>query len=166
MRFKTLVLIPAIAVLTNLFVSLPIAQSRTSANEAPQKVKLVVRTTDTDNTRISAASRSAQRLSYGSPQYNKKFAKSYMQDKYSWSDKQYSCLVKLWNRESGWRVNAHNPSGAHGIPQALPGKKMASAGPDWKSNPHTQIKWGLKYIKGRYKTPCGALSHSNKHNWY
>ena len=165
MRFKTLVLIPVIAVLTTFFVSLPVTQNQASAN-APQEIKIVVHVTTNDGERISAASRSAQRYSYGSPQYNKKFAKNYMQDKYNWSDKQYSCLVKLWNRESGWRVNAHNPSGAHGIPQALPGKKMANAGPDWKSNPHTQIKWGLKYIKGRYKTPCGALGHSNKHNWY
>jgi Ni/Co efflux regulator RcnB len=167
MRFKTLVLIPAIAVLANLFVSLPIAQSQTSANEAPQKVKLVVRTIDKDKTRANAASRSAKRYAFGTQQYNKQFAAHYMKDKYGWEKKQHSCLVKLWNRESGWRQNAHNKSsGAHGIPQSLPGKKMASMGSDWKTNPETQIKWGLKYIKGRYKTPCNALGHSNKHNWY
>jgi hypothetical protein len=167
MRFKTLVLIPAIAVLTTFVVSLPVAQNQSSANEAPQKVKLIVRTVDTDETRVNAASRSAQRFAFGTPNYNKQFAYYYMQDKYKWGDKQHSCLVKLWNRESGWRTNAHNKSsGAHGIPQSLPGKKMASMGADWKSNPETQIKWGLKYIKGRYKTPCNALGHSNQHNWY
>jgi hypothetical protein len=168
MRFKTLVLIPATAVLTSLLVSLPVAQNQTSANEAPQKVRLVVRTTEkVDTTRQNAASRAAERFAFGTPKYNQRFAYYYMQDKYKWGDKQHSCLVKLWNRESGWRQNAHNKSsGAHGIPQSLPGKKMASMGSDWKSNPETQIKWGLKYIKGRYKTPCNALGHSNKHNWY
>ena len=82
-------------------------------------------------------------------------------------NKQFACLVKLWNRESKWDHKAHNPwSGAYGIPQALPGKKMRTAGNDWKSNPATQIKWGLKYIKGRYKTPCRAWSHMRSTGWY
>ena len=80
---------------------------------------------------------------------------------------QYSCLVALWERESNWRSNALNrSSGAYGIPQALPGSKMASAGPDWLTNPETQIRWGLKYISSRYGSPCGALAHSDKFNWY
>ncbi|BDS49242.1 lytic transglycosylase domain-containing protein [Rhodoluna sp. KAS3] len=80
---------------------------------------------------------------------------------------QYSCLVKLWERESNWRVNALNKSsGAYGIPQSLPGTKMASEGPDWKTNHETQIRWGVKYIKGRYGSPCGALAHSDKIGWY
>lgn len=79
---------------------------------------------------------------------------------------QFGCLVQLWNRESGWRVNAANPSGAYGIPQALPGSKMASAGPNWRTNPTTQIKWGLGYIKSRYKTPCGAWSAFQSQGWY
>ncbi|WP_253259252.1 lytic transglycosylase domain-containing protein [Subtercola boreus] len=80
---------------------------------------------------------------------------------------QYSCLVSLWNRESGWRVNAYNASsGAQGIPQALPGSKMASAGADWETNPATQITWGLGYITGRYGTPCGAWAHSESAGWY
>jgi hypothetical protein len=87
--------------------------------------------------------------------------------KRGWGMDQYSCLVKLWNRESHWRVNAHNlNSGAYGIPQALPGIKMASAGDDWMTNPQTQINWGIGYISGRYHTPCGALAHSNTYNWY
>ncbi|TQL54571.1 lytic transglycosylase domain-containing protein [Subtercola boreus] len=82
-------------------------------------------------------------------------------------DDQYSCLVSLWNRESGWRVNAYNAgSGATGIPQALPGSKMASAGADWATNPATQITWGLGYIAGRYGTPCGAWAHSQSAGWY
>ncbi len=84
-----------------------------------------------------------------------------------WGDDEYACLVALWKKESGWRVNAHNrSSGAYGIPQALPGSKMAKAGADWQTNPATQIKWGLGYIKGRYGSPCGAWSHSQRTGWY
>jgi hypothetical protein len=83
-----------------------------------------------------------------------------------WGADQYNCLVSLWNKESGWRVNAYNPSGAYGIPQALPGSKMASAGADWQTNPATQITWGLNYISGVYGTPCGAWGHSVAVNWY
>jgi hypothetical protein len=84
-----------------------------------------------------------------------------------WSDADFTCLVKLWTRESSWNPSANNASsGAYGIPQALPGSKMASAGADWKTNPETQIKWGLGYIEGRYKNPCGAWAHSESHNWY
>lgn len=83
-----------------------------------------------------------------------------------WGSDQYNCLVSLWNKESGWRVNAYNPSGAYGIPQALPGSKMASAGADWQTNPATQITWGLNYISGVYGTPCGAWAHSVANNWY
>ena len=79
---------------------------------------------------------------------------------------EFGCLVKLWNKESHWNVHAANPSGAYGIPQALPGSKMSSAGPDWQNNATTQIKWGLGYIKDRYKTPCGAWSHSQSVGWY
>lgn len=83
-----------------------------------------------------------------------------------WGADQYNCLVSLWNKESGWRVNAYNPSGAYGIPQALPGSKMATAGADWQTNPATQITWGLNYISGVYGTPCGAWGHSQSFNWY
>lgn len=83
-----------------------------------------------------------------------------------WGDDQYACLVSLFNRESGWNVYAANHSGAYGIPQALPGSKMASAGADWATNPATQITWGLNYIAGRYGTPCGAWGHSQSAGWY
>ena len=79
---------------------------------------------------------------------------------------QYSCLVSLWNRESHWNVTAENPDGAYGIPQALPGSKMGSAGPDWQTNATTQINWGLGYIASRYGTPCGAWAHSQATGWY
>jgi len=79
---------------------------------------------------------------------------------------QFGCLDNIWSRESGWRYNAANASGAYGIPQALPGSKMASAGADWATNPATQIKWGLGYIKGRYGSPCNAWAFWQGHSWY
>ncbi len=83
-----------------------------------------------------------------------------------WSG-QFGCLDSLWQKESGWNYRASNPSsGAYGIPQALPGGKMASAGSDWRTNPITQISWGLSYIKATYGTPCGAWSHSQATGWY
>ncbi len=86
---------------------------------------------------------------------------------YGWSLDQFGCLDSLWTRESNWRVNADNPSSsAYGIPQALPGSKMSTAGSDWATNPVTQIRWGLGYIAGRYGSPCGAWGHSQSHGWY
>jgi hypothetical protein len=84
-----------------------------------------------------------------------------------WDDDEFSCLVALWSKESGWNHFAMNPSsGAYGIPQALPGEKMASAGADWTTNPETQIVWGLGYIEARYGSPCTAWGHSQQKNWY
>lgn len=80
---------------------------------------------------------------------------------------EYSCLVALWDRESHWNVYAYNASsGAYGIPQALPGNKMASAGSDWATSAKTQIIWGLGYIQARYGSPCGAWTHSEESGWY
>ena len=80
---------------------------------------------------------------------------------------QFPCLDKLWTKESGWNHEASNPSsGAYGIPQALPGSKMGSVADDWRTNPATQITWGLGYIEGRYGTPCKAWAHSQDVGWY
>jgi hypothetical protein len=79
---------------------------------------------------------------------------------------QFGCLVDLWNRESGWVYDAENASGAYGIPQALPGSKMASAGADWQTDPATQIRWGLGYIKGIYGSPCGAWAFEEANGYY
>jgi hypothetical protein len=87
--------------------------------------------------------------------------------KFGFSSSQMSCLIPLWAGESGWRVNAENASsGAYGIPQALPGSKMASAGADWQTNAATQIEWGLGYIAERYGSPCGAWGFKQSHGWY
>ena len=86
---------------------------------------------------------------------------------YGWSSSQFSCLDSLWNQESGWNVYASNPSsGAYGIPQALPGSKMASAGADWQSDAATQIRWGLGYIQAMYGSPCGAWAHEQADGAY
>ncbi len=84
-----------------------------------------------------------------------------------WGADEFSCLDQLWQKESGWRWNADNPnSSAYGIPQALPGSKMATVGSDWLTNPATQIEWGFGYISGRYGTPCSAWAHSVEIGWY
>ncbi|WP_176819076.1 lytic transglycosylase domain-containing protein [Quadrisphaera sp. DSM 44207] len=84
-----------------------------------------------------------------------------------WGRQQFSCLDALWTKESGWEHTADNPtSSAYGIPQSLPGRKMASAGADWETNPITQITWGLGYIADAYGTPCGAWAHSERVDWY
>jgi len=151
---RTKRLIAAVALLVSLLISLPAAPSQANANEQHRSCRNV------------AVSRSYTRLPYASPQYNKQVARRYMASKYGWCGQQYVCLVKLWEHESGWRASAHNPSGAHGIPQALPGNKMSVVGTDWRSNPHTQIKWGLKYIKSRYGSPCNAWSSWQNKGWY
>ncbi|MGZ0712745.1 aggregation-promoting factor C-terminal-like domain-containing protein (plasmid) [Coraliomargarita sp. W4R53] len=95
------------------------------------------------------------------------YARAYGASTYGWGDDQYSCLVSLWQKESGWNYQAYNGgSGATGIPQALPGSKMASAGSDWQTNAATQVRWGMGYISARYGTPCGAWGHSGANGWY
>ena len=90
-----------------------------------------------------------------------------MLSSFGWSPGTYfSCLNNIYTRESGWRYNAENASGAYGIPQALPGSKMATAGADWMTNPATQIKWGLGYIQSRYGDPCSAWSFWQAHGYY
>jgi hypothetical protein len=86
---------------------------------------------------------------------------------FGFSADQFGCLDSLWTRESGWNPSADNPSSsAYGIPQALPGSKMSSAGADWATNPVTQITWGLGYIRDRYGSPCGAWAHSEASGFY
>jgi hypothetical protein len=83
------------------------------------------------------------------------------------SSSEFGCLDNIWSQESGWNVHAANPSSsAYGIPQALPGSKMSSAGPNWEDNAETQIRWGLGYIRGRYGSACGAWSFKSGHGWY
>lgn len=86
---------------------------------------------------------------------------------YGWGADQFSCLDSLWQKESGWDYQAYNQdSGATGIPQSLPGDKMATFGSDWQTNAATQIRWGLDYISRAYGSPCSAWGHSQSVNWY
>lgn len=94
-------------------------------------------------------------------------AQSMAAERYGWGADQFGCLLSLWNKESGWNYQASNPSsGAYGIPQSLPGSKMATVGADWATNATTQIAWGLDYISRAYGTPCAAWGHSQATNWY
>ena len=84
-----------------------------------------------------------------------------------WSEKDFNCLILLWERESGWNPNSHNKNtGAHGIPQSLPASKMSSYGEDYYTNGYTQIRWGLDYISNRYGTPSNAWNHFQRNGWY
>ena len=97
----------------------------------------------------------------------KKVAKSIMLSEYGWGDDQYTCLNRLWTKESHWNYKARNKrSGAHGIPQALPAIRMESISTDWRTNPVTQIRWGLRYIEARYDSPCGAWAKFKRSRYY
>lgn len=97
----------------------------------------------------------------------REIARQMMLNKYGWGDAQFTCYNNIIMRESEWNVSADNPnSSAYGIPQALPGSKMAAFGSDWRTNPATQIAWGLDYVHDRYGTPCGAWSYKRAHGWY
>ena len=90
----------------------------------------------------------------------------FMLKSFGWTTRAYPYLSRLWARESGWNTYASNPPGAYGIPQAMPGSKMASAGGDWRTNPRTQIRWGLRYIKVVYGYPSTAWLHELRYGWY
>ena len=97
----------------------------------------------------------------------KRVAKAIMATEYAWGDEQYSCLNSLWTKESNWNYKARNKrTGAHGIPQALPADKMNVVGTDWRTNPVTQIRWGLRYIDIRYDTPCSAWAKFKRSRFY
>ena len=97
----------------------------------------------------------------------REMARQILRNKYGYGEEQYSCFNNIIMRESMWNVYATNPSsGAYGIPQALPGSKMASVGSDWRTNPATQIIWGIGYMRDRYGSPCEAWSFKRAHGWY
>lgn len=97
-----------------------------------------------------------------SPSNSRAYARTQIRDR-----QQFSCVGKLWGKESAWKHRADNPySSAYGIPQAMPGNKMEASGKDWRTNPVTQIDWGIKYIKVRYGSPCQAWSFFQKNHWY
>ena len=114
---------------------------------------------------VSAVSRQVElaRTPFGA----KKVAKSILIDEYGFNERQYNCLNELWTQESNWNYKSRNKvSGAHGIPQALPASKMNIISTDWRTNPVTHIRWGLRYISIRYETPCKAWAKHKRSNWY
>ena len=114
---------------------------------------------------VSAMSRSVEAAR--KPLGAKRFAKEMMATEYGWGEGQYKCLNRLWTKESNWNYQARNPrSGAHGIAQALPASKMEKVGTDWRTNPITQIQWGLLYVSERYDTPCAAWNKFRRSNYY
>ena len=114
---------------------------------------------------VSAMSRSVEAAR--EPLGAKRFAKEMMATEYGWGEGQYKCLNRLWTKESNWNYQARNPrSGAHGIAQALPASKMEKVGTDWRTNPITQIQWGLLYVSERYDTPCAAWNKFRRSNFY
>ena len=97
----------------------------------------------------------------------KKVTKTIMFSEYAWGADQYDCLNRLWTKESHWNYKAHNKrSGAHGIPQALPADRMEVISSDWRTNPVTQIRWGLRYIEARYDNPCSAWAKFKRSRYY
>lgn len=114
---------------------------------------------------VSSASASVELAR--TPDGAREVTKVLMDDKYGWGEKQYACLDSLWTKESHWNYKASNTrSGAHGIPQALPATKMEVIGTDWRTNPVTQISWGLRYIEIRYDTPCKAYAKFQRSRHY
>ena len=142
------------------------AQSGAAAAAAAEAARL-------EAERQAAADRAARDAARASvlanAQANPKAAAQALVAQHGWNDAQFQCLVKLWTKESNWNFRATNrSSGAYGIPQALPGSKMATVAADWRTNPVTQITWGLGYIKGRYGSPCSAWAawQSRSPHWY
>jgi hypothetical protein len=142
-------------------------QTRVSAEQAAAAAALAAAEAQRQ-AEADRAARDAERASaLANAQKDPKGVAKVLVSDMGWDDSQYQCVVKLWTKESNWTYTATNrSSGAYGIPQSLPGSKMGTVAADWRTNPVTQITWGLQYIKGVYGTPCGAWSHSQSHNWY
>lgn len=175
MRKKfTLLAVPALATVTLALpatATTPAAPANTTPTvttdtATPRDEKKTRKNTQPEG-RTAKPSRSQAPYRFGTVPYNQWYAYSYMNYKYKWGKKHRTALKNLWTRESGWSQHAHNASsGAHGIPQALPGSKMRTQGSDWRHNPETQIRWGLQYIKERYGNPTNAWQTFQRQNWY
>lgn len=141
------------------------ARAEAEAEARKQEAERVAR----ERAEQEEAERKASALELKAAQENPQLAAQYLMPEYGFGPDQWGCLQRLWMGESDWRWWVENPSsGAYGIPQSLPADKMAEEGPDWKTNPVTQIRWGLNYIKLSYGTPCNALEFWNAQDphWY
>jgi murein DD-endopeptidase MepM/ murein hydrolase activator NlpD len=138
-------------------------QARLAAEAAAEQARIEAEAAAAAQAARAAAAEEAARNAQRDP----RGVASLMVADRGWGSEQFGCLDRLWTKESNWSWSADNPSSsAYGIPQALPGSKMSSAGADWATNPVTQITWGLGYIESRYGSPCSAWSHSQSNNWY
>lgn len=145
---------------------LAVAKAEKKAAEEKAKQE-AIKVAQAKKTTVTSRGGSSVRVTTGTKAEYQNYAHNLCINTYGWTENDFDCLVKLWNRESGWSASAHNKSsGAHGIPQSLPASKMASEGDDYYTNGYTQIRWGLKYIKNRYGTPSQAWAHSQQKGWY
>lgn len=132
------------------------------------EVSLNVSAAERVSTQVSARTLALRQIAKAKKPWGARVvAKAIAKAKHGWGPTQFVCLNNLWTRESGWRYRANNSrTGAYGIPQAHPGSKMSTVARDWRTNPVTQIRWGLRYIDSRYNTPCAAWAKFKRSNWY
>ena len=143
------------------------AEAEQKAKEEAEAKKKAEELRVAQSKQVTSRGGTSVRATTGTKAEYQAYAKNLCINTYGWTENDFNCLVKLWERESNWNPNAHNKSsGAHGICQALPASKMASEGSDYMTNYKTQIRWGLKYIKNRYGTPANAWAHSQQKGWY
>ena len=143
------------------------AEAEQKAKEEAEAKKKAEELRVAQSKQVTSRGGTSVRAATGTKAEYQAYAKNLCINTYGWTENDFNCLVKLWERESNWNPNAHNKSsGAHGICQALPASKMASEGSDYMTNYKTQIRWGLKYIKNRYGTPANAWAHSQQKGWY
>jgi hypothetical protein len=143
------------------------AAAKAAAAKAAAAKAAAQQATQQQATQQQAAQQTTAQPATSAPSGSPQQIAEQMLSQFGWSSSQFSCLQPLWALESGWNIYASNPSsGAYGIPQALPGSKMASAGPDWQGDAATQIRWGLSYIQGTYGSPCAAWSHEEADGSY
>ena len=140
--------------------------AQAAAEAAAQQAAEQAAAAEAERQRAAAAEQAAEQAAVAAAADPRAIGRS-MAAQRGWGADQFTCLDSLWTKESGWTATADNPtSDAYGIPQSLPGEKMAAAGADWATNPATQISWGLTYIGDVYGTPCSAWAHSRATNWY
>lgn len=150
------------------FELLPLEDVATLTKQTQSEISAVQAAVSEHEAAIAAAAAAAAQLAANNtPEGAREVARTMAAEKYGWGADQFAALEKLWQKESGWSYTAYNASsGATGIPQSLPGSKMATAGADWETNAATQIAWGLDYIARGYGSPSGAWAHSQSMNWY
>ena len=143
------------------------AEAEQKAKEEAEAKKKAEELRIAQSKQVTSRGGTSVRAATGTKAEYQAYAKNLCINTYGWTENDFNCLVKLWERESNWNPHAHNKSsGAHGIPQSLPASKMASERDDYYTNAKTQIRWGLKYTKNRYGTPANGWAHAQQKGWY